>query len=243
MTKIAYISRNGKLSIWNIDNGIRVTIPEKIRKLNCLHLSQDFSSAYCYQNDSLVNAYELASAKKLMTINHPEGIYSNAFLNIIVNLFKLLKLKTPDFLYKIGMDKPQYAAIQAAADEAVYFYRIPNHRRNNNQQQYESVLLRNRLENGELIESYTYAEPYDIRLVKPSYSSKHHILIGEDSTIDKKNYKAFFAVNLKDDIKNRFGVECAQDWALIPDSNKIITCGFCDEKNQIRIWDIFPEKS
>ena len=243
ITKIAYINQYGKLSIWNIADGIRVLIPEPIRSLSCLGLSQDFNLAYCYDQKSLIGAYSIDKSNKDFAIQHPESMYPNLLMGAILRSLHQLQLRIPDLFYSLGMDKPQYISMQAKLNELAYFYRIPNNRRTDNKQLYKAILNRSQLDGGDLIESYEYEEPYDIRLADIKYSSKHLLLVGEDQTIEKLDYKSFFAVNFNDNRKHRFGVECAHDWELIPGTEHIITCGFCENKNKIDIWDTMPKKS
>ncbi|MFK7823951.1 MAG: hypothetical protein AB8G05_07335 [Oligoflexales bacterium] len=243
ITKVAYININGKLSIWNIANGIRVPIPEPIRNLNCLSLSQDFNLAYCYKHETLMSAYMLDDSKSALIINHPETMYPNSLTGYILKSLNSLKFRIPNFLYSLGMDRPQFSSMQTKINELVYFYRTPNTRRSGHKQEYEGMLIRSQLDSGKLLETHPYEEPYDIRLANVKYSGKSLLLIGEDRTIDKENYKAFFAVSFTDDRKHRFGVECAHDWELIPGTDHIITCGFCENKNKIKIWDVLPKKS
>ena len=241
ITKVAYISLQGKLAIWNISSGIRLPISEPIRSLSCLNLSNDFTQAYCYKHSSLIQSYSLDKSGKPIAVTHPQNMYPNKVFGFLLESLDKIKIKVPNLFYSIGMDRPELARLYKRENESIHFYRTPNARRGNQQQQYKSILVRSKLDTGELIDTLEYDEPFDIRLANLKYSSKQQLLLGEDRTIDKDNYRAFFAVSFKDKQKHRFGVECAHDWELIPGSQHIITCGHCNSQNKIKIWDTLPK--
>ena len=168
----------------------------------------------------------------------PQSYEPSFFAGILIKLSHLIEKPVPNMAFNISLAPPLLVHERSSPPLLSVFYRFPQQRRDNSQQTYPGALIQNHLETGKTSASFTYEEQRSIELGEIDFIPDKSWIVGADVSIRRPDYKSFYLIDFKKGKNFRFGLECAHDWFVYQQSDTILSCGYCNQKNHFNAWSM-----